>query len=602
MANKKLTKIAALLLLGAFGLTACTNDIISKPSGYDTDPVITINDEENKDIYNNVSKIIFDAYREGTLASDVLDEVLYEYATAMFGRYNKVATKNALAEGEITLKEAAKAAKATFPTAEQKATINKFVKTHKAYWSVNADGDRVGDDNKKVADDADASNREIARVSKKWDTIEERIAETMYDRMNSEAFQTRKVFSEKKFLKSLCFDLKKVVSYDAATTTFQPETIINPDVEKKDVWNNFLTRKNYQPKAGLDEDETGNKETFIEDEIIPSIYRSLLTEQYILDKTYNTLGRTYARKINAIAISNNDNYNRAAPELMANLVNKINEKGSTITLDTFKEYAGVWKGVGIDDTNTIASALLSTKAFELGTSAATSEKYIKGTEYGELMEKFDKINDDPLLTDTSIESEFTSSNTYTKEIGKEIKTNEIKLNDYITTGWFTKDSGVEGLPSEITTRLFNSNVAKALDLDKETDRWQNDTYSEANDVNAYVAKINGKYYLKNESSEQSEKKNNILFYSRDSKTYYVVQIEEAVIGPKFSKTSASNYAALHDDETMEQYVNDVLKIVASSSTYETLSKKHWLNQMELQYHDSKVYDYFKSTFPELFED
>ena len=53
---------------------------------------------------------------------------------------------------------------------------------------------------------------------------------------------------------------------------------------------------------------------------------------------------------------------------------------------------------------------------------------------------------------------------------------------------------------------------------------------------------------------------------------------------------------------MQEYVNAVLKVVAKGDSYESLSKKHWLEEMNLKYHDTVVYEYFKTNFPDLFED
>ena len=53
---------------------------------------------------------------------------------------------------------------------------------------------------------------------------------------------------------------------------------------------------------------------------------------------------------------------------------------------------------------------------------------------------------------------------------------------------------------------------------------------------------------------------------------------------------------------LETYVNEIVEIVGGNDTYQTLSKKHWLEKMDLNYHDTVVYEYFKTNFPDLFED
>ena len=62
------------------------------------------------------------------------------------------------------------------------------------------------------------------------------------------------------------------------------------------------------------------------------------------------------------------------------------------------------------------------------------------------------------------------------------------------------------------------------------------------------------------------------------------------------------YCSDNELDTLETYINEIVQLVADNDTYKTLSKKHWLEEMNLKYHDQVVYDYFKSNFPDLFED
>ena len=102
-------KFAAVALLTAFALTACNDEVIAKPTGYDDNsPVVEINGNSN--IYNNNLKDIYDSIRDGNLASDVLDQLLYQYAVSVFGNYNEV-TASRISDakksfGETTLKKA----------------------------------------------------------------------------------------------------------------------------------------------------------------------------------------------------------------------------------------------------------------------------------------------------------------------------------------------------------------------------------------------------------------------------------------------------------------------------------------------------------------
>ena len=189
-----------------------------------------------------------------------------------------------------------------------------------------------------------------------------------------------------------------------------------------------------------------------------------------------------------------------------------------------------------------------------------------------------------------------------KEIGKEIKQNELANKDYTQNGWYIKNGGLSDLPDEIRTRLFNIGVANALDNDDVKDRYNPDgatpeeKYKVPENESNYVAKINGKYYLKVGSKESTaDIKDDILFNLNG--TSYVIQIEEAISASKLSKESE-----IYDSTAKEEIINEVAKVIAADDSYKTLSTKHWLEKCALKYHDTVVYDYFKSNYPELFGD
>ncbi len=609
--NKRISKICLLSLLTLFGVTACgSDDVIAKPSNYD-DPIL----KTTEDIYNNSMETIYDAIRNGELAEDVLNKVLYQYAISAFGRYNNYIPK--LAGGSDDVNITLKAAASDIEINPSNPTVaKKFIEAHEAYWSKDNDGNRVND------------GRELARVSAKWETIEKRIAEKLYSDIGSSSFAYRNKFDESKYYMSLVKDLKNVVDY-SDVKTYEPQ-IINPDVDKYDIFTatGFLHRDNYQSNYDiLTKVEDSSKvekydATYVEDEIVPAIYRTLLTEQYLFEETYNTLGRSYARAINVISLTKNSNYPTSAEYLMREFVGekvisaapnaaKIAKSTNKVDIDDFNMISNIFKGVGLasstDETvKAIRDSLVADKAIVKDT--VEGEDYYKGTEYGEMMEDYSKIKDDPVLTDTSIESEFTGSGSYTKEVGKEIKTDDVRLKNHVTKGWFIK-GGDLSVSEEIKTRLFSVSVAAALNTDDSNDRWYRDgdlwKYDSSRDFNKYVARINGSYFLKVETTEAHDETDpiasakDILF--SDGGTYYVVQILEAANTAKLSKTNENNYAHIYDDEVMESYVNEIAKVISSGDTYESLAKKYWLSKMDIVYHDTVIYDYFKENFPELFD-
>ncbi len=582
----KTKRLLAVALLGAFGLSACSSEIQAKTTDYDKD-LLTFS--ENDEIYHNLISIVEDAYRDGSLANDVLDQVLYQYSVSVFGRYNKVAKPYNLGEDEITLKEAAKdiykhstidsdGVRHTSGTTIADTFINQF----KAYQTLNDDGERLTDDASKQS--------EYDRVMAKWDTIEDRIAIAMYNDIIGGSYSERGVFHEKKLLVSLRSSLKKVANYNELTDADMVEVVFTPDVEDKDVFTGgYLTRSNYQTKAAYDLDEDDEVESecairYVEEDLIPTIYRTLLVEQYLFDESYNTLGRSYARKVNVLAIAKND-YNTY---LVQDFVrDEINKEDNPITLADFNRISGYNVGLPgkVADQATMEA---------YGYQYVSDGDYYLGTDYGDVMQQYGKITNDILTTDTSAESTFTGSYTYTKEVGLQIKQNELANKDYTENGWYIKNGGLTSLPDEIRNRLFNIGVANALDNDNVKDRFDDDF--DADKESNYVAKINGKYYLKVSSKETgADPRDDILF--NVSGTSYVIQIEEATSASKLAKDST-----IYDSTAKEEIINEVAKVIASDDSYKSLSTKYWLEKCALKYHDTVVYDYFKTNYPDLFED
>ena len=628
MRKNNVIKITAIALLSAFALTACDDDIIAKPTGYDDNsPVVNL--PSGTEVYNNTFTDIYDSIRSGTLASDVLDELLYQYSVSVFGNYNKVTAAKISNNqfGEITLKQAVNS------LAGNKADADAFIKAHSAYWTKNKAGHRVNDAFEEVADDAAPSPSEYARLENKWETIEKRIAEKMYASISGGSYSERNVFEEERFLRSLAVSIENNVRSLSGATLFKG--VLTSAVEDYDVFkvkskdidgneNYILHRENYQSNAGLGEAEDKDQDaTYVEDKLIPDIYRQLLVEQYILDESYDTLGRTSARHISVLSISKNGSYSKGAVNLMNTFVNNVifdNDRTYDITLDDFKVVSNAWIGTFMDDANYNAASTDGKKtAWDLMNAAvpeylqdstdSASGKYFQGTAFGEMMEEMEKINDNPNLSEN--ESTYTGSNAYTVEVGKEIKKRELNLKDYTSTGWYVKSVGVSSLPDSLKNQLFDINVANALSGGDcveysydATNGWATNELKEDGSIKTdlinVVGKVKGQYFLRNTTRIKGNPVQNDLLFESDG-TYYVVLVEDAIRSKNLDKKNYVNASAEELDK-LEEYINEIVQLVANNDTYKTLSKKHWIEEMNLKYHDQVVYDYFKSNFPELFED
>ena len=651
MRKNNVLKITALALLSAFALTACNDEIVAKPTGYDDNsPIVNINDAK---IYNNNFKDIYDSIREGNLASDVLDQLLYQYSVSIFGNYNKVTASkfsNSSQYGDITLKQAVN----SYVNGD-KADADKFIKAHKAYWTKNKADKRVDDTNHEVDDPENAapSQSEYARLVKKWDTIEERIAKKLYSSISSGTYSERNVFEEERFVRSLATSIEhQVRPIDSESKLFTG--VLTSKVEDYRVFKDkatplvgeddfILHRENYQSHADLDDNEESADQdaTYVEDELIPEIYRQLLVEQYILDESYETLGRTSARHISVLSISKNSKYNKAAVNLMKTFVNTVifdNEREYDIDLDTFKIVSDAWIGTFMDDAAhyqdvpaeehdeptpwSLMNAALEGTDYLQASANSDSGYYFQGTAFGEMMEEMEKINGNPKLSEN--ESAYTANNAYSIDTGKEIKKSELQLKDYTSTGWYVKSSGAGSLPDSIKNQLFDINVANAFNnKDAEKANCVEYTYGDAgwktNELNEegkkdsslinVVGKIKGQYFLRNTTRIKGDPIQNDILFENDG-TYYIVLVEDAIRSTNLKKIdlNEAEQQGLTPEQiadkfsTLETYIDEIVQLVADNDTYKTLSKKHWIEEMDLKYHDQVVYDYFKTNFPELFED
>ena len=623
--RKNIIKISAIALLSAFALTSCSDDVIAKPTGYEdkNSPVVTIKGYDGE-VYNNTFTDIYDSIRDGSLAQDVLNELLYQYSMSVFGNYNAVTAKKVTENpyGTITLKAAVN----SYKNGDKK-DADAFIKAHSAYWTKNKAGHRVDDTNKEVEDENNAapSESEYARLNEKWETIEKRIAEKMYAAISGGSYSDRNVFQEEKYLHSLATDIENnVIAINDGTKLF--EGILTSKVEDYEVFETqttdingnqdfILHRENYQSNAGLDQAESAEQDaTYVEDKLIPDIYRQLLVEQYILDESYDTLGRTSARHVDVLAIAKNSNYAQGAVNLMNTFVNETifdKDRANDIDLDSFKVVSNAWVGAFMSEAtyDTTPEYALINKAVPDYKVNGTNP-YFLGTAYGDMMEEFKKISDNPKLSEN--ESTYTNSNAYTAEVGKEIKTRELQLKDYTSTGWYVKSVGISSLPDSLKNQLFDINVANALNGEKcveysynETEaKWvTNEVAGNQNLINV-VGKVKDQYFLRNISRIKGNPVESDILFESDG-TYYIVLVQDAIRSKNLNKASLADLTGEElkkAAEKLEEYVNEIVQLVADNDTYQTLSKRHWVEKMDLKYHDTVVYDYFKTTFPELFED
>lgn len=573
MANKKIGKFLAVSCLLACGLTAC-DDIEARPSvNKDDAKLLAFTD----DIYDNSYKSLNDTYH-GSLAADVLDNVLYTYAINVVGAYD--ATIAGTYAKKVTANGNAIDPKTIVTLADviaDNSQLGAFVKEHPAY--------DVGDDAAK-----------LALVTARYNAMTDAAAKKMFSKIPG-ATENNK-FDEYKLLVNL-YDAEgnnkvrnpyKMSDADKATLT--SNYIVKPDVKGENVFKDGILHADFYG-------------SYIDDVIMPDIYRDALVQQYIFDNQEKTLGSSSARKVNYVSIKYDDlDESLYAGTLVKTFVKDylLTDK-NTDTFTSFNTLSSIWNGEFIkdNDPNGAENKMLADMGLDLNTLGVMDNKtingdvynYIKGSTYGDLVEDYAKLDPNPAKSNAS--RDYTGGNKYVADIGFELEKEKISLEDHVTDGWFIKSSSeVASLPDAVKSRLFNLSVATGKNGGTAAVITNNGTDITVADGNKYIAKHGNNYFLRNSTLKSNQDPyETIIFHDTSAHTYYIINVEEAV---------SANY--MNDDATKTNYALriDVASLLSSNDTNITLSKKHWLEKCDISFHDQSVYDYFSSNFPELFED
>ena len=86
---------------------------------------------------------------------------------------------------------------------------------------------------------------------------------------------------------------------------------------------------------------------------------------------------------------------------------------------------------------------------------------------------------------------------------------------------------------------------------------------------------------------------------KDGDNYYIVEIEDIVTPSlvSFAETGLTNDQKVE----RENKARTIGYTLASGDTYRTNAITYYLEQCNINYHDQDVYDYFNTTYPDLFD-
>ena len=540
---KNKLKVVTFVLTALF-LVGC-NEIIAKPVDNDDAILNGVVSELEK----NVNSVVYDALREdGTINQATLDDVLFLIAEDKFGNFE-------------TLQEPS-----TKLSTETDAEFNA------------------------------RENDRIAFVEK----VDRRINQKLYDLITSGQFENRNLFSERRFALSIQRQLFTLNRDPGDPWKGEDEDIVFPpkssdpdfiaDVLERAIHKNYYTN-------------------FINENLIRVIYRELLVEDYLINEDYASLGRTYARKVNYIGLKVSPENPEAVKYLMDTFVDEyiLSDGAEPADLELL---ARAWRGVNengeiFTSEDPEYQLLQAAGLLDFGQDDVYDQGDTYKTLYGEILKRYEKINQaNPLLTDASVESEFTGNGLYQPSVGLTIKERELAKRDFTTDGWHIKNGGLGSLPSAIRDRVFNIGVANNVD------RIDDEMVNPDGLKSDFLRKINGVAYLVPQISQPGDNRN-FLLYDSTTQTYYLVQVLEAVNTTKMnrSETSTTNYDAIEalkndgvrtDTKRME-IAGEIARILGVRESNIKASTLHWLREADLQFHDQDIYDFFKERYPDLYD-
>lgn len=577
---------------------------------------------------HNTLNVIYKAIKgESNYTSSIKDILVNQIAEQVIGSYSVV--KDAAAAGGYKIVLNGFDGKTDSEKTE-------FIKKHPAYKNWDHTGYKLT---------LSESEPSIADVEKRVEIIkgiiDSQIVKTMWNEVNTSSYKRNNRLYEISYAKKQYEDLNTVENKNGVIDSEKAKEIFYDNDVK------YTEHYKYQSgktgfigfsEGGIDEygytngvlingkfdvnTEDGIKEIkkvlhfnfytdYINSSLIPTILQNLLVEQYVLEEQYGNIGQTQSRQVNYIKIA--DNTSKNAKQFVNNFVSNyvLNEGMKTTSLsDKYLIAQDAWKGIYIENENVkrLAESVFSVATTENpsknkdGHTADTNGKYnyiegygdnreikyYKNTEFYDLVNKYSTLTNDANTNDSSNYSSFTSidSMSYDPIVGFEIKTDEIRVEDFVTEGWETKDS--TSLPDTIKNRLYSYAFVN---------EWNSYLKSSKQYVGAYIYQANddeGSKFLRKES--YSSIADSIIW--EDSSSFYLVEVNDSITPELISIETDST----KDKSAVEKNVRTSAYSLASGSTYTTNALTHYLKQCNIDYHDQDVYDYFESTFPNLFED
>lgn len=560
----------------AFILAGC-DKAESLPTNYN-DKIVNKND-----LYKNEMGVIYDAIASGK-TDKTIDQFLYRVAVNEFGYFYDTEVNGTTVEG---IKSIVK---------KSDADILAFANAHEEAFCYKSD-EQLGSDKDK---------QRIQRVKDFEKHVEDEIKEVFYNDIKSGSYNNDySLYQEERLVQARRAELYEVLT----PNTQWYEAYLTHELKKENV-ENYVHIDCFKD--------------YIERKLIPTIYKDKMVEEHIMsEKNYPVLGRAYGRKVNVLKLTHSEKTIDFADKLIQAFTDKyiLNNESKTDQFSSFVEVINdAWRGfknLEYNNGNKIFVELgENSEAYKLVEEIlgepetidlsdvfedASVVKYWEKTEIGSILKDYklaQKAEGNRFATseETSALNKFTNSGKHPKEQGLLSEVYSAAGKTCITDGWFVKNGGLTDLPSTIRDRLFNINVSNTVDNFKpeEMETSTNHNY----DAKNYVRYINSNYYLTPAKSQQAiVNPRNFVIHDDGTNSFYIVNIEQASSTSKLKLDST----VIADYQKAESAAREISRVLGTKDSYTNNAYAEYIKKYDVVYHDQDVYDYFKSTYPELFD-
>lgn len=554
MSKNKMKNVLALgLMSSALLLAGCDKVEAKLPTN---NPILDFGDEAGA-VYNNTEKQIYEALVTSgdTNSEKTLNNVLYIYSQSMFGPFF----------GEKGLQAVA--------TSGDDAKLDAYVNTYSTF-QVKENGEL----NKEAS---------RARVKSFYNEVLYRINEVFFGYVKDSTYQERNEFVEEKFYKAQIKNYYHLPTKLAdGSVPYKSDGVLvdgSYRLDEENATEDALLQKFFKDIFTVYQE-------YIEINVLPDIYRKELTAQYLIDENYSsTIKNVAARKVDYITLpaGENNNVNR----LLIAYNDIVIKEGKYDLTFLDRLYKGVDQALYLTETEegqvakrVYEKANWTLSSIDLDGDGSEDYKYYIESQFGDICEKFKVIQNSATRYDPNFETQwnsFTSNGTYSAKTGFEIQRRELFAKNETTNGWYTP-GGLSSLPENLRNRIFKTQVANQLVPGAENSKYD------------YLQQEGGRYYLIPKDPLSTDKHPYIV---KDGTNFVIVEVKEAVKSSRLDESKDDFYGL----DKAYRIAHKIAYSLASSDTWVKAAKSYYVEKMSIIYHDEYVLDYFKTTFPDLFD-